>query len=157
MTALVANLESGFVASIQKVLAVKGGCGCNAVDLGLEGLNFGVKRSAVAAVHRAVGRLDSQFTNTLKHVGDFFHGAFCSLSKRHRIVGVFNSHGQTTDLGCHAAGNGQAGGVVCSTVNLLTRRELGHRAFHVLIRLRKIILGIQRRSICINRSHNDLL
>ena len=52
---------------------------------------------------------------------------------------------------------GQARGVVCGTVNLLTRRELGHRAFHVLIRLRKVILSIKRRSLSINRSHNDLL
>jgi hypothetical protein len=54
LAALIANLESGFVAAIQKILAVEGGCGCNAVDFSLNSLNIGVERSAVTSVNGAI-------------------------------------------------------------------------------------------------------
>ena len=122
LTPLGADLElHGPEGAIQDVPAVEGGVLCNPVHLGLEGFHLLVDGGAVSVGVGVVKALHRQLTNALKVRADDVQGAFRRLGEGNAVVGVALGDRATANARGETLTDGEASGVVLSTVDAKAR------------------------------------
>src|SRR5690606_14391721 len=113
-----ANLDlEGGTGAVQQLGAVEVRIVLHSRDFLRQLLHFLLQRGAVVAAVGAIGGLHGQLADALQVLGDRAQGAFGGLRQRDAVVGVAGGDVHAADLGGHALGDGQAGGVVLGAVD----------------------------------------
>jgi hypothetical protein len=111
-------------------------------------------RPIAVAVGR-VARLHGQLAHALQHVAHFGQRAFRGLSQRDAVIGIADGHVHPSNLGAHALGDGQAGGIVLGAVDAQTRRQALHGGGQRGRRAREVALRVERNDVGIDGHRHD--
>lgn len=146
-----AHLEFlGGEATVQQGLAVEGGGVGDPVQLLLQLADLFLQGGAVGAGVGVVRRLHRQLAHPLQDVGGFLQRAFRRLRQGNAVVGVTNTLVETLDLGGHAVGNRQTGGIVFGRVDAQAGGQALHRGVEVVLAANQTALGVQGRGVGID-------
>ena len=85
-----------------------------------------IQAGAVVSRIGGIDRLHGELAHALQQVTHLAQRAFLGLAQRDLVIGVAQGHGLAADERRHAAGNGQAGGVVLGAVDAQARRQALH-------------------------------
>jgi hypothetical protein len=114
--------------------------------------HFLLQGGTVVARVGGVARLHGQLADALEVVADGAERAFGRLRQRDAVVGVAAGLRQALDLGGHALGDGEAGGVVLGAVDAHARRQALHRRgqgglarSEVALRVERVDVGVDDR------------
>ena len=136
--------------------AIELGACHRAVDFGLQLLEFLLQVVAVAGAVGGVAGLDSQFTHALQVVADLAEGAFSGLRQRDAVVGIAHGDVHAFDLGAHALGDGQTGGIVLGRVDAQARGQALHGCREAALRCGQVALGVHRNDVGVDRGGHDV-
>ena len=126
------------------------------VDLGLELRELGVERGAVARGERAVRRLHRQLAEAVEDAADLVEGALGGLRQGDAVHGVPAGDVVRADLGAHALGDREAGGVVGRDGDTKAGGESGVVALEAAGGDAEVPLGGQRGDVGVDaKSHDD--
>ncbi len=128
-------------AALEDGCAVIGGVGADAIDFGLDRLEFRIQRLALRAViDGAVGRLGGQGDGAIQQGGDLRQGAIGDLQFAHTFIGVHGGLGKGGDVGLQSIGNGQAGCIIGAGIDPRARGQLLQGLLQVRLGDRQLVL-----------------
>ena len=108
------------------------------------------------ALEGAVGVLDLEITDALKHRVHLVERALTGLHQRDGVLRVALRLRETTDLTAHLLGDGEAGGVVGGTVHAIARGQLLHRLGRLGSGGREIAMGVEGLDVVLDtKTHWD--
>ena len=151
-----ANLEGQGVTTRQQRGTVKLGSLNDTRNFLGQLVHFFLQLGTVSVADRAVGRLGSNFTDTLQVVGNLTQGTFSRLTYGDTVIGITDSLVVTADGGGQGLRNRHAGSIILGTIHAQAGRQALQRSIQGVARIVQVVLRDERRNIGIDgKCHDD--